>query len=277
MNKEPVKPILVFFFLFFVLTTFAIFCGPYINKTQKNNDASVQRNFSSKFNETFLGTIIDIKTPKNQPKPDYMQSIIKLKLDYTSTKYYDTRRFSNNHYFCVIDYPEAELLINSCLSPQIGDTLFYEGISDTFIVSINNEWFAGVPEITNLNNYYLRNFFTIPKYSKNELRKRKDKYPKPFDLPNDYYMLIFGRFNQKEELSITHRKISQKEKYKGRAIPKYFEKRNGIYYFFYGKERFSTYKEAVKAWKNAGFDELYIAKFDKYNSFIKILKKRKRK
>ena len=89
-------------------------------------------------------------------------------------------------------------------------------------------------------------------------------------------MLLFGKFKKKEKLKESYDKLSSKAKYERRTIPKYFEKRHGYYCFFISDRRYGNYQEVYKAWKEAGFNELYIAKFDKHNKFIEVLKKQKK-
>lgn len=241
-----------------------LFVEPY---NQKMEQYFIEKHANA-FNETYRGTVIDIQYPEGQPKPALEQSIVKIELDYSTTKHYDLRN-TISYYDCVIDYPDAEIIIGHMLN--IGDSIIYDGIYDVYWVKVEGYgWYNFKPNVSNINNGYVKQFITIPKYTKKQLEIRKKSYPKPLELPNNYFMLLFGRFKNKQNLSLALKKMSNQRKLE-------IEKRKEGYYWFYDKERYGTYKEVFTAWKKSGCNKLYIAKFDKHNNFIEVLKKTKKK
>ncbi len=278
MAKKNEKEFLIGFMVLTVFIVVGTFIGVmFIEPKNKKNKQFRNKQYTYNFNETYRGIVVDKLTPKNQPKPGLKQSLVTLKLNYSTIKHFDPRD-SLIYFDCLIDYPNAQILMSRFGSPNVGDSFIYEGIKDLFFAKVPGSiWYQYEPNVTNINNKYVEQFFSIPKYTKQQLKERKKAYPKPFELPNDYYMLLFGKFRKKERLAESYKKLSSKSKYKGKTISKYFEKRFGNYYFFLSNERYGSYDEVYTAWKEAGYSELYIAKFDKHNKFIKVLEKQKKK
>lgn len=200
--------------------------------------------------------------------------LIKLRLNRTTINYYDSRG-SLKYFFCVIDSPYIELLFDDKYFNWIepGDSCDFDGIYDSLGIYKNTAdgtfFIRNKPDIISTNNKYLDQFFTIKK-------ENKDKKT-IISHPNNYFMLLFGRFKNKKNLSHAIKTIANRKSRSKEEIPKYIEKKQKGYYWFYDKSRYGNYEEVLLAWKKSGFNELFIAKFDKYNNFIKILEKTKGK
>ena len=96
------------------------------------------KEYFDNFNEDFQGVIIDIKVPEEKLKGGLKQCLLKVKLEYSSTKHYDPRD-SLKHFYCIIDYPFAEVIdeYNGGIV-KIGDSLIFDGIKDTCYIKVNS-------------------------------------------------------------------------------------------------------------------------------------------
>jgi hypothetical protein len=264
-QKSDFKTILILMMIVVAFIIGGMLAGIDYEPRKRQERDKVNREYFDNFNENFQGVIVDIKVPKEKLKGGLKQCLIKVKLDYSTTKHYDPRD-SLKHFYCVIDYPFAEIIEEyggGFIS--IGDSLTFDGIKDTCYIKVNS-WAELKPNIIDNNIQLLKPLYTIPKYTPKQLKKQIITYPKPLELPNDYYMLLFARFNKK--VSLESYKIYQK---------KYFEKREGLYYIFLSNRRYGSYQEAIQAKQEGGFADVMISKFDKHNKLIKVFKKEKKK
>lgn len=253
-----------------------IYTGHKAAPIRKERKIKQNKKYFDGFNESFQGVIIDIKVPKEKLRGGVKLSLLKVKLNYSTIRHYDPRD-SLKHYYCLIDYPYAEIVKAYGLGYiSIGDSLYYDGIYDTCYIKLNS-WGAYKPDIRDNNIQLIKPFWTIPKYSKRQLKERKKNYPQPLDIPNDYYMLLYMKTSSMKKLKSYFEKLEEESSgFKTVALMnKYIERRGRAYYLFYNDKRYRKYNDAVKAWKTAEFKELYIVKFDKHNKFIKIMEKRK--
>lgn len=275
MNKQaPVNKRKLWLIPLLFVSVFGYFIlkSPSIVEKQNKRDARIIKNFKNKFNEHFTGTIVSVNMPKNQPK-SYKQTLIKVKLKNTTIYHYDTREQSLSYIFCVIDYPFAEVLITEQFNARVGEEFIYDGVDDVYHIGNNDIWYEADPDIINYNNRYMSQFFTIPKYNIGELEQRKKTYPKYKDVKgNYYYMLILKKSGNKNKIDRYRQKLSINKN----KLPFYLEKRKDIYYLFLTEKRFGHFSDAVKKWKELGYNESYIAKFDKHNNFINLMKKTKK-
>jgi hypothetical protein len=208
--------------LFFMITLFTvvIFYKSINDASSKSGKIEVgNAEYFNNFNESFKGVIIDKKNTM-QSVGENKLCLLKIKLSESSVKYYDPRD-SLRLYFCVMNYPYAEVFIHEYYYHQIdiGDSCLFNGKTDKYCIGFKNQneifWDCEKPNI-NRNIYFFEELHTIG----------------PIEIPNNYYMLLFGKFRKKEKLAKTYKKLSDKRKSNFYTIPKYFEKRHGFYYFF---------------------------------------------
>ncbi|MCP4181582.1 MAG: hypothetical protein GY756_27780, partial [bacterium] len=129
--------LIIGFLIFFML---AYITAKYINPEIEKELNEVNNVYYSKFNETFLGIIISIQDERRQFKGGPHLAMLKLKLLHTTVKNYDIRDSTMN-YFCVINYPYAEVFCHTGVSRNIelGDTCYYNGKNDTLWIFSNKE------------------------------------------------------------------------------------------------------------------------------------------
>jgi len=257
----------------FIVAFLAIvyYMGTIVAPRREKEELFKNKRYFDNFNESFKGIIVDINTPKRKLKGGVRQSLLKVKLDYSTIMHYEPRD-SLSFYFCVLDFPYAEVFLEYVDITSIGDSILFDGINDTLSIKWHN-WVNIKPDIVDNNIRLLEPFYTIPKYTKEQLAERIKTYLYPLNLPNDYYMILFSRFKEKEKLIEFHKRLSKKQEYKGKKIPKkYIKKSDGYYYYLYDETRYKEYKNAIRLLQSFGFKELRVAKFDKYNNFIKMIK-----
>ncbi len=161
--------------------------------------------YFSSFNESFKGTIVHGKTFYMQNAGQEWLSVLKIKLFQSSINYYDIRN-SSDDYYCVIDYPYAEVFISKEFDDmiKIGDSCEFNGHTDQFCIKSTNPDYPELkcwkPEIMNSNVRKIGKLFTIPKYSELERKIKAEGLKYETNNPDKFYRFYLGKFKTKEEI-----------------------------------------------------------------------------
>lgn len=162
-------------FVFFII--FVIVRGGILAQIHENTKAKKTKVYYTAFNKFFKGTVIKIKRRTPIKKGGLRDACYRLHLIESSSRYYRPSH-KNSEYFCVIDFPYAEVMAKDFGDVQIGDTCYFNGTTDCLWTKVaNKKWRVQRPEI---GRYAFLNkpYTAIPQYDSIQLMWRKYFYPK---------------------------------------------------------------------------------------------------
>ena len=167
---------LMFLLFIAVITSYGLFLNTRGNSETKNKKDNINIKYFSNFNESFKGVIISIDTvSKHEQRRLPKLMLVKIELSYTSCMHYSPED-TTNKYFCLIDYPYAELIIKKSSNIVIGDSLVYRGIKDRIYIKHGESWCKyEPPSVTHSNIEIFKSAMTIPKYSEKKFEERQNK------------------------------------------------------------------------------------------------------
>ncbi len=178
---NPLRPLFriikILELLFVLFVVFIIVRGGILAQIEEKNKAKKSKIYYTAFNKFFKGTVVKIKRRPPKKKGKLRDACYRLKLIESSSRYYNPSK-EKSEYFCVIDFPYAEVMAKDFGDVQIGDTCYFNGITDCLWTKVGNKrWRGQRPEISKyafLNKPYT----TINQYDSTQLMWRRYVYPK---------------------------------------------------------------------------------------------------
>lgn len=163
--------------VFIIFTLFVIIRGGILEHIHLKEKPKLQKTFYKDFNKFFKGVIIKIKRRPPKRPGGVQTACYKLRLIESSTRYFSPG--SNlNATFCLIDFPYAEVMSRDLNDVQLGDTCYYNGITDCFAIKVaNQKWRVQKPDI-DIHDFLLPPYSSMPKYDSIALTIRKIFYPR---------------------------------------------------------------------------------------------------
>ncbi len=166
--------ILELIFVLFVI--FVVVRGGILARIEEKNKAKKSRVYYTAFNKFFKGTVVKIKRRPPKKEGKLRDACYTLKLIESSSRYYNPSK-RNSEYFCVIDFPYAEVMAKDFGDVQIGDTCYFNGTTDCLWTKVaNKKWRGQRPEI---GKYAFLNkpYTSISQYDSVQLMWRRYLYP----------------------------------------------------------------------------------------------------
>ncbi len=178
---NPLRPLFriikILELIFVLFVVFVVVRGGILAQIEKKNKAKKNKVYYTHFNKYFRGTIVKIKRRPPKKKGKLRDACYRLKLIESSSRYYNPSK-EKSEYFCVIDFPYAEVMAKDFGDVQIGDTCYFNGTTDCLWTKVaNKKWRGQRPEI---GKYAFLNkpYTAINQYDSIQLMWRKYLYPK---------------------------------------------------------------------------------------------------
>ncbi len=194
--------------LFVLFVIFVVVRGGILTQIHESEKNERNRAYYQSFNKYFKGIVVKIKRREPKKEGKLRTACYRLQLIESTSRYYRPAR-KNSQYFCVIDFPYAEVIAKDFGDVQIGDTCYFNGTTDCLWTKIaNKKWRGQRPEI---GQYAFLNkpYTTIPQYDSLQLVWRKSYYPKKENTRvsqmNYYWRLNCNKkMYNKDEVSYDH-------------------------------------------------------------------------
>ncbi len=182
-----VYKILEFIFVIFVI--FIVVRGGILAQIEKTTQDKKNRVYYKSFNKYFRGTVEKIKRREPEEKGGLRDACYRLKLIESNSRYYHPTK-QRSEFFCVIDFPYAEVMAKDFGDVQVGDTCFFNGTTDCLWTKVKNKKWRGQKPKIGRYAFLDAPYSTINKYDSLQLVWRRNFYPKrQAATPNqiDYY------------------------------------------------------------------------------------------
>ncbi len=167
----------IFEFIFVVLVVFIVVRGGILAQLEEKAKAKKNKIYYKSFNKYFRGTVVKIKRRLPERKGGLRYACYRLKLIESNSRYYNPSK-PKSEYFCVIDFPYAEVMARDYGDVKIGDTCFFNGTTDCLWTKVGNKKWRG--QRPNIGRYAFLNspYSTINKYDSLQLVWRRNFYPR---------------------------------------------------------------------------------------------------
>jgi len=163
--------------LFTLFVIFVIIRGGILAQIHESKKEVKNEIYFESFNKYFKGVVVKIKRRPPKEAGGIRPVCYKIRLIESTSRYYRPSK-RTSEFFCVIDFPYAEVMTKDYGDAQIGDSCFFNGSSDCFGIKIGNQKWRRQP--TEIGNYpFLKKPYTsIARYDSAQLVNRKNFYPR---------------------------------------------------------------------------------------------------